>query len=188
MIGRRLMQAGLIQFGAFPRSGQVIPFDLSLHLIGSYPPLLRDLAALAAEQLRGIPVTRLLAASDSVPFGVALSLATDVPLVYSKGLDASPVDDLVGAYDIGHPAVLVTHSVGFDPAVEALVKGARRVGLEVHTLVTVLECGSLTLEGIEIKPLIRLSALVDDLVASGDVPRGQGEFVKQWINAGAANR
>ena len=124
MIGQRLIQSGLIQFGAFPRQGSIVPFDLSLALIGSYPDLLRDLANNAAERLAGITVTRLLATSEAIPLGVALSLRLNVPLVYSKGTGTSPVDDLVGAYDIGHPALLITNSVGFDQSIAALVKGA----------------------------------------------------------------
>ena len=183
MIGQRLIHAGLIQFGAFPRNGDVIPFDLALPLVASYPDLLRDLANTAAERLDGVPMTRLLATSEAVPFGVALSLRLGVPLVYSKGMGSSPVDDLVGAYDIGHPALLVTNSVGFDHSVEALVKGARRVGLEVHTLVTLLEGRPPALEelGVNVISLARLGDLVDQLLATGDIPRRQAALIHQWI-------
>jgi len=184
LIGQRLIQSGLIQFGAFPRQGSIVPFDLSLALIGSYPDLLRDLANNAAERLAGVTVTRLLATSEAIPFGVALSLRLSVPLVYSKGTGTSPVDDLVGAYDIGHPALLITNSVGFDQSIEALVKGARRVGLEVHTLITLLECRVTPLVelGVDVVPLVRLSDLVDQLVAAGELPTGQAALVKQWIS------
>lgn len=183
MIGQRLIQAGLIQFGAFPRTGEVVPFDLTLKLVASYPDLLRDLADAAAERLDGVPMTRLLATSEAVPLGVALALRLGVPLVYSKGSGSSPVDDLVGAYDIGHPALLVTNSVGFDHSVENLVKGARRVGLEIHTLVTLLEGRPPALEelGVNVIPLVRLGELVDQLRAAGDLPGGQANLVHQWI-------
>lgn len=183
MIGRRLIHAGLIQFGAFPRNGEVIPFDLALTLVASYPDLLRDLANAAAERLDGVPMTRLLATREAVPLGVALALRLGVPLVYSKGTGSSPVDDLVGAYDIGHPALLVTNSVGFDHSVETLVKDARRVGLEVHTLVTLLEGRPPALEGLGVNviPLVRLSDLVDQLHAAGDLPYGQVALIHEWI-------
>jgi len=181
MIEQQLIQAGLIQFGAFPRNGDIIPFDLSLNLIASYPALLRDITDAAAQCLTDVPMTRLLATAEAIPFGVALSLSLGVPLVYSKGTLANAVDDLVGAYDIGHPALLVTNSVGFDPSVEALVRGARRVGLEIHTLVTILECREVALDGVNVVALVKLSDLVDQLVETGELPAGQARLINDWI-------
>lgn len=181
MISARFMRAGLLQFGAFTRQGKINPFDLSLHLIGSYPDLLRDAADDAARQLQDTSMSRVLATADAVPFGVALALRLNIPLVYSRGMGASPVDDLVGAYDIGHPALLVTNSTGFDASVESLIKGARRVGLEIHTLVTLLECRPITLDGVEIIALVKLSELVDQLAAAGDLATGQAALVQAWL-------
>lgn len=185
LIGRRLHEAGLIQFGAFPRHGVEQPLDLMLSLLGSYPSLLRDLADAAAaggtERFAG--ASRLLAAPDAVPLGVALALRLNVPLVYSKGRGASPVDDLVGAYDIGHAAVLVTHSLGFDPMPDALIQGARRVGLDVRTVITVLACRPVAIEGVEVIPLVRLTDLVDDLTYAGVLPAGQAARVREWLGS-----
>src|SRR4051794_36965583 len=101
-------------------------------MLVSYPDIL-DQAALEAQSIVStLNVTRLLCTPDAIPFGVAVSLRTGIPLVYSRGAGEAPVFDLIGAYDIDHPTLLLTNSVGWNEFPAALVKGAHRVGLEVH--------------------------------------------------------
>lgn len=178
----RLIDAGLIQFGSFVRGGETLPVDLHLSMIGSYPDLLDGVAALAADRIRSTNATHLLSTSDAVPFGTALSLRTRIPLVYSRGGGDAAVFDLIGAYDIGHPALLITNAVGFDASPQTLVQSARRVGLEIHTLVAILEARKADpLPDVSVVSLFRLRDIVDELAASERLPRGQAERVLEWI-------
>src|SRR5690349_104106 len=110
-----LMDAGLLQFGSFIEQGKETPFRANFEMMPSYPDVLSQVANELARLIpRGAEddavtpentIDHLLCTWDSLPLGVALSLRTNVPLVYSRGSSAEPVHDLVGAYDIGHPAV-----------------------------------------------------------------------------------
>ncbi len=179
----RLIDAGLIQFGAFARGGEMLPVDLHLSMIGSYPDLLDELAALTAEIVRGAEASHLLSTGDAIPFGTALSLRTRIPLVYSRSGGEAAVFDLVGAYDIGHPALLIANSVGFKASPTALVQSARRVGLEIHTLVAILEArAEPPPPDVDVVSLFRLRDIVGAMAASGALPDGQARRVLGWID------
>ncbi|MCZ2095261.1 MAG: hypothetical protein LC121_03125, partial [Anaerolineae bacterium] len=129
-LAQGLIDAGLIQFGWFWRGGETVPVALHLDMLASYPDLLQLVALEAQNKVAGLHANRLLCAANALPFGIAFSLRSGVPLVYSRSSADAPVFDLVGAYDIGHPALLLTNSVGDGDAHAALVSAARRVGLE----------------------------------------------------------
>ena len=181
-LARQLINAGLIQFGAFVRDGETLPVDLHLSMIGSYPDLLDSLAALAAEAVRGTNATHLLSTSDAIPFATAISLRMRLPLVYSRGGGEAAVFDLVGAYDIGHPALLVTNSIGFDVSPSELAQSARRVGLEIHTVIAILKARTdMPARDVNVVPLFRLRDVVNDMAASGALPNGQARRVLGWL-------
>lgn len=182
MIAKALFEAGLIQFGMFNRHAESIPFDLALNLLGSYPDLLIQVTQQAVGRIGQRTISRLLATADAVPFGTALSLHLRIPLVYSRGTGASPVDDLVGAYDIGHAALLVTNSLGCASSLDGLVAGARRVGLEINMAVCIVQCRQIAVNGVETLPLLTLQAVVDELTAAGDIPARQADAVRRWIS------
>ncbi len=185
-LARMLIDAGLLQFGSFVVNGDEVPFQGSLAMLASYPDVLRAVTDAAAPLIP--PADHLLATNEAVPLGVALSLHTGIPLVYSRGTDAAPVVDLVGAYDIGHPAVLVTTLLSSAAPVTRLLEGARRVGLEVHTVVPIIDAGAVQLPDREIVPVLRLAEIVADLVENGMLPEGQGWFVLAWIGGRLSNR
>lgn len=98
-----MLRAGLVQFGLFGPDGA--PVKLNCELLPAYPDILAQVAASAAEIATQPLPDRLVCTAQAVPLGVALSLRTGVPLVYSRGSDGPGVEDLVGAYDVGHPAL-----------------------------------------------------------------------------------
>jgi hypothetical protein len=118
-----------------------------------------------------------------VPLGVALALKTGIPLVYSKGGEREPVHDLIGAYDIGHPAVFVTNVAG-NVTYTPLLTSARRVGLDVQSMVAVIDLGIGT--ALPVAGLLRLSHVVNSLVERGMLPQGQATAVNMWIEAQVA--
>ena len=182
-----MLEAGLLQFGRFNHAGESVPFRLSLELLPSYPDILRMVAAQAKALLSSLEVSRLLCAADAVPFGVALSLEINVPLVYSRRRSEAPVYDLVGAYDIGHPTLLMTNAVSDFEPLSQLMANARQVGLEVRNLLTIVDLDIVSIpHGIQQLSLLRLPDVIEDLTRSGHLPREQAQTVRHWMNAYAA--
>lgn len=184
LLTQHLIEAGLIQFGWFQHGKLDLPVMLRLEMLVSYPETLNFLVQTAQELSPQASTDRVLCSADSVPFGVAYSLQTGIPLVYSHGTDRAPVFDLVGAYDIGHPALLITNTIGWQQSPERLIRAARSVGLEIHTLLTILEVRPQpSLAGIKVQPLLRLGEVVRDLTTSNQLARGQAQAVLNWIEA-----
>lgn len=149
-------------------------------MLASYPAAYGAVVEATLAAAQGVAFDRLLCPFDAVPLGAALSLRTGVPLVYSRGSGDQPVNDLIGAYDIGHPALLVTTSMGWEPYPQALVSGAKRVGLEVHAVLTILETRS-TAENVIILPLLRMADVVDELEGAGRIPLRQAQAARAWL-------
>lgn len=178
-IATRLIEAGLLQFGQFETATGWRPFTLNLAYLPSYPSLLA--AVVTAAQTHMPDVEYLLAMADAVPFGVALGVALHKPLVYSRGTTEPPVADLVGAYDIGHSAVLLAAVVEDGMQLSRLALQARSVGLDARKAIAILDLGIGSVDGLGVRSLVRLPDAVDDLVASGDLPAGQADAVHDWI-------
>jgi hypothetical protein len=185
-LAQLLIDAGLIQFGWFRRGeetgtfSETCPFSLHLDMLASYPAALAAVVDAAQTAAQGVEFDRLLCPFDAVPFGVALGLRTGVPLVYSRGSGDQPVSDLIGAYDIGHPALLLTNSVGWEAYPTPLIAGARRVGLKVHTLLTILETRRVK-QAVAVISLLRLGELVGDMEAAGRIPARHAQAVLEWV-------
>jgi orotate phosphoribosyltransferase len=118
--------------------------------------------------------------------GVGLSLHTGIPLVYSQGRGEAAVFDLIGAYDIGHPALLITDVLDEPDTLDDLIQKARRVGLEVNTVLAVIDTGRATLSGenLDIIALAQLREIVESLLEQGELPAGQGDAALKWIETG----
>lgn len=172
-----LIKAGLLQFGRFDN----VPFRVNLDLLPSYPDIMRAIIQRALEKFTPAHYDHLVSTVDSVPFGLALSLNTDVPLVYSKGSNRPAVYDLIGAYDVGHPALMVTNVWSGDGYTLHLIEKARSVGLEINTVLPIIDCRNEPIEGVELRPLLRLDEIVTELAETGRLPVGQAQAVKTWM-------
>jgi len=74
-----------------------------------------------------------------------MSLQTRIPLVYSRGRGEGPVQDWVGAYDVGHPAALLCNVL---PDWETFIKWHSQlmsVGLELVQVLAVVDVHRLSL-------------------------------------------
>jgi len=185
MLTQLLLDAGLLQFGWFEGA----PMQMGLEMLPSYPDILNKIADEAQAFIVKLEVQpeRLIATAASVPLGVAISLRTNIPLVYSRGIGGAAVDDLVGAYDIGHPVLMVAGVIGGPSGMEEFVHTARRVGLQIQNCFGVIDLGTISLENIEAlskTALLHLPTLINGLVADGYLPEGQAEAVQKWISIG----
>lgn len=183
-ISRLLLEAGLLQFGRFNTAHAPTPFLLSLEMLPSYPHVLRTVVGVARPLLSPFRVDHLLCTLDAIPFGVGLSLETNIPLIYSRGLSESPARALAGAYDIGHPAILVTNILSDFKSLSQIVSDARRVGLEAHAVLAIVDLGITSLlQDMQVVSLVRLPDLVAHLALTDQLPPDQGRAILSWIIA-----
>ena len=176
MIVDELSAAGLVQFGYF--DGQ--PFRLNLSMLPAYPALLAQIAEAMDVLHPATKIDRLLVDAPTVPLGVLLSVRRSVPLVYSRGTDESGVRDLIGAYDVGHPTLLVVHEWWGGESQRAFIDKAARVGLDVRSVLALIDFTSTG----EVTSLFTFDALLETLQASGRLPAGQVTAVRAWFSRG----
>lgn len=179
-----LLENGLVQFGRFERDGQFAPILLNLELLPSYPETLRYIVEQAALKIDG-DIERLVCTADSLALGIGISLQTQIPLVYSRGKGELPVHDLVGAYDVGHPAVLVMNFMQDTADVDHFVAQALKVGLHINHVFAVLVNENLYSNdaGYRVSSLLPLLELIQNLVQQGHVSQGQANRVREWMNS-----
>lgn len=173
----QIMDAGLLQFGLFRRGDHDVPLQTAFDMLASYPALLRDLASEGQRIVGSEQYDHLLCPHDAIAFGTALSLATDISLVYSRGRGEAPVYDLVGAYDIGHPALLVANV--WDDEAGRLAAAAQRVGLEVRAALVILDIGQQP-DDTKFGALLHLPDVLEALVAAEQLPQGLAAAVRKW--------
>ncbi|MBK8026063.1 MAG: hypothetical protein IPK19_32925 [Chloroflexi bacterium] len=182
-LSQHLLDAALILFGEFhtrESSDSRQPFALQLEMLASYPAALQNAAQATAKLLQEGPrPERLLCVPEALPLATLVSQYADLPLVYldRQGREAS----LVGAYDIGHPTLLITNHQA-PGALHGLIQSARRVGLEVAGIVTLVGWGSSgNCEGV---PVWRVLTLEEVIAAAEDqdiLPRQHADLVRAWI-------
>jgi hypothetical protein len=140
-LGDDLLANGLLEVGVFQKERVRQSFRFHLDMLPAYPLFLETCVQHMADQL--MPVHRLVCPADSVPLGVALSLQTKTPLVYSRGKGEAPVQDWVGAYDTGHPAALICNVLPDHETWTLWHKQLASVGLQAVQLIALVELAPL---------------------------------------------
>ncbi len=172
-------RAGLIQFGRF----EDVPFKIQFELLPSYPDVLAHVVDRLMKMVDTTRYERLLAPADSVPLGTLIAHLANIPLVYSKGTGRDGVYDLLGAYDVGHPALFVANVWAKDDTTyPALIQKARQVGLELDRSLVIMTYGDNHPSDIPIHPLFRFEDVVMTLHDAQKLPIGQVDAVLAWIN------
>lgn len=173
---------GLVQFGRFIAGGQAQPLRFSLTLLPAYPHLLNTIADALAARIDH-DVAFLLCGSSDTPLGTAVSLRTGIPLVFSAGQGQPPARDLIGAYDVGHHATLVSYQGRGLVDHQSLVRNAQRVGLDVVQYLAVLDVSEAGGDGI-----LNVFDLVETMQRSGKIPTPLAANVRNWLETGAIHR
>lgn len=179
---KALIQTGLLQFGRFEREDQFQPWRSSIEYLAAYPDVLR----LAGQRLRAVaiepPVDRLIADADSVALGVALALESDISLIYSRGRGEAAAFDLVGAYDSGHTAKLITGVFDHGQNIHKLLDEARSVGLRVNGVIALIDLETnQPVESLQVQSALTLTEAAEALTEGGWLSSHQRQAVLQWI-------
>lgn len=177
-----LLDTGMLQFGLFRQGEEFVPFRFSLGYLPAYPQALSTLASAASALIADMEVDRLVAVPDALPFGVALSLQTGCSLAYSRGKGEEAAFDLVGAYNAGHRAVLLTNVLHRYEPLLPLVADTHRVGLDVRTVLALVDLGlEESPANLEACSVLRLPEGIPDLVSRGRLPDKQADAVLNWL-------
>lgn len=175
MIAKQLLEAGLLQFGLFEEGNVQMPYRLRLEMLPAYPELLQNAVYRAVQSLMGVShFNRLVAHPDAIPFASAISLSTSVSLVYSRGRGELPVFDLVGAYDVGHPACLIINTL--TPDIQTFLNKAEKVGLEIHTILELVSIGNIV-ANVDHRIVFTMQAFIHDLQQQSAIPEQMANAV-----------
>ena len=179
MIAQELLDTGILQFGLFIENGQSKPYRLRLEMLSAYPQLMQQIVYRTVQALPMQTFNRLVAHSDCIPVVSAVSLNTGVSLVYSRGQGEVPVHDLVGAYDVGHPACLIVNS--WNESLNTFLANCRRVGLEIYTVVEIVGLGQVA-QDIEMRPVYTMNAILHELRQDELIPETLAKSVEKFVD------
>lgn len=184
-----LALAGLVQFGRFTQpDGTLWPVALHLRWLPSYPALLRDVASALAEYLGHFEADRVLTTRDAIPIGVTLALQAEVPVVYPYGEERDYTSAYVieGAYDVGHPTLLLADVLLDAEQADAITATGQRVGLDVTGVLAVvdLEHGAhdrLRQSGYQVESVLTLAEMLPVLEDGRWLPGPMRAAVAEWL-------
>ncbi|MDK3161624.1 hypothetical protein QPK87_34495 [Kamptonema cortianum] len=175
MLIQKLAAAQLIQLGRFSTKDGVTPVRFHLEMLASYPNALNEAAQLVAAHMP--EVDHLVCDVESLALAAIVSQITNIPLAYSRKPVGSAVD-LCGAYDIGHPAVLILN-VAENALVNDFISAARRVGLSIQETIVLCDTGITSLN-CPLRGLFTLEDYLDFLVSENRLHPRQAVWIRDW--------
>ncbi len=175
-----LYDMGALKFGEFTfKSGIVSPMYLDLRLFISHPKIMKKVAGLYAEQLKGLEYDRLAGvAYAALPIAGAISLEIDKPWVFMRkealkkayGLEKS----LEGEFKKGETAVMIEDLVTKATSLLEAIPAIEAHGLVVKDAVVLLDYGkgggeALKAKGYNLHAFMTVRELVDIMKAEGKI-------------------
>jgi orotate phosphoribosyltransferase len=138
-----LFDIGAVRFGNFKlHSGTQSPIYLDLRLLVSYPAVLRQAAAAYQEELGKLKFD-LLAATPlaGLPLGTAVSLATDIPLIYPRKSVKSygTGNQIEGHFQVGQTAVVLDDLITSGDSLLEMISSLKSVGLQVRDALVLVD-------------------------------------------------
>jgi len=185
-----LCDVGCVQLGQFKlKSGLLSPIYVDLRLLVSYPPLLRRVGSLLAERAQAFQFDVLAAIPyAALPIGVAVSLATDLPLVYPRKeiKDYGTERSVEGTFKRGQTALLIDDLITKGHSkIEAIVP-LEAAGLKVKDVLVLVDreqggVEELDAHGYAVHAVLTLSQILDVLVGAGHLTPARRDEVKLWL-------
>lgn len=182
-IAEELLDAGIIQYGRFQAADHAMPFRILPDYLPAYPTLL---VRLAQTSLASMPPDsdRILVDRESLPLGVALSIQSSIPLVYSRSQSDDAAFDLVGAYNSGHRAVMLMAVLDGYDAVDPVITRARRVGLVVQQILALISVQQPENNaGLRIAAVLQFDEITRQLGQLGRIPDAHVRLTLDWLTA-----
>ncbi|MFZ1753845.1 MAG: orotate phosphoribosyltransferase, partial [Caldilineaceae bacterium] len=192
-----LHELGAVQFGNFTlASGIQSPFYIDLRLLVSRPALLAQAAAAYGRILRTLPHDRIAGIPYAgLPIGVAVSLATGAPLIYPRKevKQYGTGKGIEGTWQAGERVVVIEDLI---TSAGSLIQGAERLreaGLVVEDAIVLIDreqggMENLAAAGIRGHAVYRLSDLLGELTAGGQIDSATAQRVKAFVSGTAQGR
>lgn len=178
MIAQQLLDNGILQLGVFATNGKQHPYRLRLEMIPAYPHLFSAIVDAVIQNLPEKPFERLIATADGVAIAGAIAQKEGISLVYSRGGNLQPVHDLVGAYDVGHPACLLLNIITAN--VPKFIADCQQVGLNINNIVALITSQQ-SIADIPVLSVLSLENIIAELHEAGQVPTHQMQVVLNHI-------
>ncbi len=185
-----LAELGALQFGDFTlASGKRSSMYVDLRLLVSRPDLMqaaaaayaRELAALQCDRIAGVPYAAL-------PIGMAVSLASGVPLIYNRKENKSHGlgKDIEGLWQPGERVVIIEDVITTGGSIVSSVELFRAAGLVVEDAIVLLDrqqggVENLRKAGIRVHSVLALGDVLDLISETGHIP----EEIRQSLGLSA---
>ena len=183
-----LADLGALQFGDFTlASGKRSPMYVDLRLLVSQPNLMQTAACayaakldlLECDRIAGIPYAAL-------PIGMAVSLASGVPLIYNRKESKSHGlgKDIEGLWQPGERVVIIEDVITTGGSIVSSVELFRAAGLVVEDAIVLLDrqqggVENLREAGIRVHSVLELGDVLQLLAETGHIP----EDIRQTLSA-----
>jgi hypothetical protein len=103
-----LFDSGIVQFGQFMTSSGAAPMRLDFAMLASYAKVNSLLAQACIQHLQlDSDEVRLCCALDTLPVGLVIGQILERPIIYTASREHELPREFIGAYDVGHPTVLL---------------------------------------------------------------------------------
>jgi hypothetical protein len=155
----QILEHGLIELGVFQEGAIQRAWRWRLDLLPSYPNVLTLMTDAARKQMQNWDIDRLVCTPEALPWATSVALNMGIPLIYSRGRGEAPLYDLVGAYDVGHKACLLTHTLSNMAEIRRVIAGGEKTGFMTDYVLAI--CGDGMAESTELPPLHSLVTLHD---------------------------
>ncbi len=201
-----LFDAGCVRFGDFElKSGRRSPIYLDLRNLAGHPDLMRriarrylsllesrvpipestprDGATNTFSRIAGVPLAGL-------PIATAVSLESDIPMVYPRpGVKTHGTGAVIeGPFRRGERVVVIDDVATSGISVLDAVARLRGAGLEVGVAVVLIDrdggaAEALEAEGVELRAVTGLGAIVESLRTAGRISEVEADRVREFLHA-----
>nr|MBC7244757.1 orotidine-5'-phosphate decarboxylase [Chloroflexota bacterium] len=186
-----LHEAGCIQFGTFTlHSGEISPIYIDLRLLVSFPLLLQQVAYALTALLRNLDHDRIAAIPyAALPIGIAAAIELNRPLIYPRreAKTYGTRRSIEGQFTPGEQAVVLDDLITTGDSKLEAIAALQSAGLRVKDIVVLIDreqggAEQLAQQGYRVHSVLKLSQVLQVLVAHGRISSEQYEQVYNWLD------
>ncbi len=189
---RALMNAGTVEFGEFTyASGAKGPIYIDLRRLVSFPKEMAVICHHLAEKMSELPDVDIVlgAATAGISFATLVSAETKTPMCYirKKAKGHGTESQIEGVFKKDQRVLLLDDLVTSGASKKIFVEGARKAGLEIQSLLVILDRrpdddgGAISGLDVKLHSLITLREFIDVLRKEGGATSDELAAVDLWL-------